>query len=158
MKKVLPLLLLWLACSGCFLTPAPVQQARQQRTAAYAEYAANNSKILDFVIEQYRMAEYARIEALLLQDFEATKKLPSAADAVAKMIELDGKRIIAKGAVDAQIVKLCGSVAKAQTDLAIAAKLDEAIAAYENAGIDASVISGAADTILGILKQNMGGK
>lgn len=152
------LILIYLCGSGCFLAPQPVQEARKQRSAAYAEYAANNAKILDFVIEQYRAAEYARINALIAQDVEAAKKLATVDVAVAKMLELNQKRSAARASVDDQIVKLRQSVTKTQTDLAIAAKLDEAIAAYENAGIDASVIGSAADSILGILKTTMGGK
>lgn len=156
-KAILFLPLLLCGCIFSFKAPVPVEQARAQRSEATSRYVVNSTALIDFAIRMYQQSEYARVDALYMQDILAAKALPDASAAVTKMIDLDAKRDVAKGKVDAQVAKFRAIATKAQTDPIIAMKLDEAISQYEAAGIDASAIPGTVDGILSVLK-TFGGK
>lgn len=165
--------LVFLFCSGFMCNakrPDSVSEASKLRKKAYL--AANESKndIIKTVVEVYREAEYKRIDleinAALEEDFAKVKANAAAtggainADvAIAgtkRLIDFrDKERNAARKSVDDKLKQIDDIIARADTNILIANKLNDAVEEYESAGVDVTAAGKAIEEILSLVeKQN----
>lgn len=159
MKKMLLLVLPLFLC-GCFLfeRPKAVDEAAAMRRAAMENYAKNNELILGTLVEAYRSAERARVDALYAADVEAAKAKAAGSGnivqfdtAISGMMTLESKRQQLYTDIDKKCAELRAVVEKSRTDLKIALKLDAAVEEYEKAGITSEAATNAVNGILQIV-------
>lgn len=166
--RVLTIVVLCFA-AGCAQRAAVVKEGSDLRKKAYVAVSENKSKIIDAVIAVYREAEYRRIDleinAALEADFAEVRKkaalnggnvpIDQAIDGAKKLISTREKeREGARAKVDAAILQLQAIVARADTDLLIANKLNDAIESYESAGVDVSAAKRAVEEIMDLAAKN----
>lgn len=163
----------FLFCNGFMCNgkrPDSVSEASKLRKKAYL--AANESKneIVKTVVEVYRQAEYKRIDleinAALEEDFAKVKANASAtggnipADvAIAgtkRLIDFrDKERAAARKSVDDKLLQIDDIIARADSNILIANKLNDAVEEYESAGVDVTAAGKAIEEILSLVeKQN----
>jgi len=163
--------------SGCWGTrPPEVAKAAAERDKALQTYVANADAEYTFLIERYREAEYARIVARLNAKYkeidEAVQKdlaklagpdgkiaiTPAQAESVLTQVRTKKQQAFEsaesyKKKVDEVVQALYAANAKNKLNLAIATKLNEAVKAYEDAGIDMSMAQQGVDQIFLLLEK-----
>ncbi len=165
---LLPLAGLLLVCaSGCMRQPKEVTEGRNLARSAYLNVNANNNRIIETLITAYRDAQYAAIDAAAEQDKAAALKKAEAEAAAgrpvtpAQVLEFADKLQASKKAkydeVNGRITELRAAIDKGQSDLLVAAKLEEALDRFDAAGVDMSAATNAVDKILAIVGKK-GGK
>lgn len=140
---------------GC-TPPKAVTDAQSMKRAAITSYADNQDKILNAVIDAYRQAEYARIDALMSNDLQLAKAANAGKPidfdvAVSGMLTQTAKRDDRRAQVELQVAELRKTIARARQDLVSALKIDDLLNQYTNTGIDEGSLIGIIEKVKGIM-------
>lgn len=169
---VLPMLAAFMLFSGFVCAPkrpASVEEAAKLRKDAYLAANEGKTEIINAILEVYRKTEYARIdreiELALEADFAEVRKNAAATGGVVP-VELaiagtkklnatrDAEREKFRALVDEAILQIKAEIDRADSNVLIANKLNDAIDEYERAGIDTTAAKKAVDEILSIVTKD----
>lgn len=164
------LLLMTFTLTGCFGGRKPeVNEGADLRKRAYVNVSESKDQIIATIAAGYRDAEYARIdleiERALEADYAQVRKnanafggsipVEQAIEGTKKLIAVREKeRTEARAKVDAALVEMQAIITRANTDLLIANKLNDALEEYDRAGIDVSAATKAVEEIMALAAKN----
>ena len=158
---------------GCGKRPPSVQEGADLRKAAYTATSEGKSEIIEQILVFYREAEFKRIDVeidrALQDDFAQVRKnaqatggsvpVDQAIEGARKLISTrEIERAGLRAAVDKAITDMRAIVAKAETNMLIANKLNDVVEEYEKAGVDISAAKTAVQEIITLMKTNSLGK
>lgn len=169
MKLMRTLLLMAFMLAGCTSRHPDANKGADLRKRAYVNVSESKDKIIATIAEGYRQAEYDKIDlqiaAALEADFAQVRKnanafggsipVEQAIEGTKKLIATREKeRTEARAKVDASLAQLQEIIVRANTDLLIANKLNDALEEYDRAGIDVSAATKAVEEIMALAAKN----